>query len=105
MIGRRAFIGILGAGALAAPRVTSAQSRRNVARIGILGLGATSNMTGPQPRASTVDALLRGLRELGYVYGRDFVTEPRGADGKQERVPDLAGESVRLQVDVIVAPG
>jgi ABC-type uncharacterized transport system substrate-binding protein len=61
-------------------------------------------MTGPQP-APSVKALLRGVREFSYVYGRDFVTEPRGAEAKQERVPGLAAELVRLQVDVIVASG
>jgi putative ABC transport system substrate-binding protein len=45
------------------------------------------------------------LRELGYVYGEQFVTEPRGGEGKPERLPDLAAELVRLQVDVIVAAG
>ena len=56
-------------------------------------------MVGPQPRGSIVNALLRGLRELGYVYGEHFVTEPRGAEGKPERFPGLAAELVRLQVD------
>jgi putative ABC transport system substrate-binding protein len=45
------------------------------------------------------------LRELGYVYGEHFVTRPHGAEGRPERFPDLAAEMVRLQVDVIVAPG
>jgi putative ABC transport system substrate-binding protein len=45
------------------------------------------------------------LGELGYVYGRDFVTEPRGADDRPERIRDLATELVRLRVDVIVASG
>jgi putative ABC transport system substrate-binding protein len=45
------------------------------------------------------------LRELGYVWGEHFVTEPRGGEGKLERFPDLAAELVRLRVDVIVAAG
>jgi hypothetical protein len=45
------------------------------------------------------------LRELGYVYGEQFVTEARGGEGKPERLPGLAAELVRLQVDVIVAAG
>src|SRR6202035_1896013 len=73
--------------------------------IGMLGLSETSDMVGPQPRAPAHNALLRGLRELGYVYGEQFVTEPRGAAGKPERFPGLAAELVRLQVDVIVAAG
>jgi ABC-type uncharacterized transport system substrate-binding protein len=49
--------------------------------------------------------LLRGLNELGYVYGKDFVTESRGSGGRPERFPTLATELIRLQVDVILAPG
>jgi len=45
------------------------------------------------------------LRELGYVYGEHFVTEPRGGEGKPERFPALAAELVRRQVDVIVSAG
>jgi hypothetical protein len=52
-----------------------------------------------------VGALLRGLRELGYVYGKHFVTEPRGGGSRPELFPSLAAELVRLKVDVIVAGG
>ena len=103
---RRAFIGSLALGTLAAPHVARAQSARKVHRIGILSsTSATSDMVGPQPRSPSVNALLGRLRELGYVYGEHFVTEPRGGEGKPERFPDLATELVRLQVDVIVAAG
>ena len=103
---RRAFIGRLALGTLAAPRVTRAQPTRKVYRIGILSsFSTTSDMVGHQPRNPMVNALLRGLRELGYVYGEHFVTEPRGGEGKPERFPGLAAELVRLQVDVIVAAG
>ena len=40
-------------------------------------------MTGPEPQSPSVNALLQGLRELGYVYGRNFVTEPRGASRRR----------------------
>jgi putative ABC transport system substrate-binding protein len=102
---RRVFIGSLALGTLVVPRVTHAQAARKVYRIGILGLGQTSRLVGPQPQAPDINALLRGLRELGYVYGEQFVTEPRGSEGKPERFPTFAAELVRLQVDVIVAPG
>src|SRR5712692_54723 len=103
---RRAFIGSLALGTLAAPRAARAQSARKVYRIGLLSVIHTaSDMIGPQPRAPQVNALLRGLRELGYVYGEHFVTEPRGGEGGPERVPGLAAELVRLHVDVIVAAG
>jgi putative ABC transport system substrate-binding protein len=103
---RRAFIGSLALATLARPRAAPAQPARKVYRIGILGLGSpTSDMVGPQPQSESTAALLRGLRELGYVYGEHFVTEPRGGEGKPERFPNLAAELVRLQVDVIVAAG
>ena len=103
---RRAFVGSLALGTLVVPRVARAQPARKVYRIGILrSTGMTSDMVGPQPRDPFVNALLRGLRELGYVYGEHFVTEPRGAEGRPERYPSLAAELVRMQVDVIVAAG
>jgi putative ABC transport system substrate-binding protein len=103
---RRALIGSLALGILAVPHVAPAQPARKVYRIGILSsVSTTSDMVGPQPRSPFVNALLRGFRELGYVYGEHFVTEPRGGEGKPERFPNLATELVRLQVDVIVASG
>jgi putative ABC transport system substrate-binding protein len=103
---RRAFIGGLALGTLVVPRVTRAQPARKVYRIGILrSAEMTSDMVGPQPRNPSVNALLRGLRELGYVYGQHFVTEPRGGEGGPESFPSLAAELIRLQVDVIVAVG
>jgi len=50
-----------------------------------------------------LDAFLQGLRESGYIDGENMVLEVRAADGRQERLPDLASELVRLKVDVIVA--
>ena len=103
---RRAFIGCLAFGTLAAPHVVRAQPARKVYRIGILGSSISpSDMAGPQPRSPAVNALLRGLRELGSVYGEHFGTEPRSGEGKLERLPSLAAELVRLQVDVIVGAG
>lgn len=102
---RRLFIGPLALGALAAPRMTRAESPRYAYRLGILTLRATSDLVGPQPRSPSINALLRGLRELGYVYGEHFVTEARGGGGRPERFPSLAAELVRLRVDVILAAG
>ena len=103
---RRMFIGSLALGTFTVPRAPPAQPARKVARIGILtSTSMTSDMIGPQPRLPAVNALLRGLRELGYVYGEHFVTEPRGGEGRPERYAGLAAELVRLQVDVIVAGG
>jgi putative tryptophan/tyrosine transport system substrate-binding protein len=103
VIDRRAFIGSLFLGALAGPGGAPAQPARKVYRIGLLGAGQTSDMVGPQPRSAFISALLHGLRDLGYAYGEHFVTEARGAESKPARLPGLAAELVRLQVDVIVA--
>ena len=102
---RRAFIGSFAIGILAASRAAPAQPARKVYRIGILSLGVTSDLVGPQPRHAALNAFLRGLRELGYVYGEHFVTEPRGGESRPDRYRALAAELVHLQVDVIVASG
>ena len=66
---RRAFITTLALGTFAGPQVAPAQRTRKVYRIGILGSAMASEGVGPNPRSPSIDALLRGLRELGYVYG------------------------------------
>ena len=81
----------------AAPLAAEAQQAAQVARIGYL---ATNLATNPLLR----EAFRRGLRDLGYVEGRNLVIEYRGAEGKLERLPALAAELVTLKVDVIVAP-
>ena len=96
---RRAFFGSLVAFAMVS-RVAWAQPSRKIHRLGILSLGATSDIRDPSLRA-----LLQGLNDLGYVYRSDFVTEIRASEGKPERFPSLAAELIRLQVDVILAPG
>jgi putative ABC transport system substrate-binding protein len=100
---RRAFIGTLAGGLLAAPLVAQAQPGK-VWRIGVLGFApTTADMVGPDPKSPAINALVRGLRELGYVYGQPFVTEPRGAEGRPDRFPSLVDELIRLPVDVIIA--
>ena len=97
MTTRRAFIGTL-AGLLAAPLAAEAQQAARIPRIGWLGgsLAGKSHMT---------EAFLQGLRDLGYVEGRNVVIEYRDAEGKLERLPALAAELVALKVDVILAGG
>jgi putative ABC transport system substrate-binding protein len=80
---------------LAAPLATEAQEARKIARIGVLSSGAP-----PDP---FVEAFKQGLRELGYVEGRNISIEYRWAEGRNERLPGLAADLVRLKVDVIVA--
>jgi putative ABC transport system substrate-binding protein len=52
-----------------------------------------------------IDAFRQGLRELGYIEGKDIVLEIRGGGAKPDRLSDLAAELVRLKVDIIVAGG
>ena len=100
---RRTFVIRLGLGALITP---VAYAQPNVPRVGILHFATTtSDMLGPEPRHSSTAAFLAGMRELGYTYGRDFLTEPRGGEGKPELWPGQAAELTRLRVDVIVAAG
>jgi putative ABC transport system substrate-binding protein len=98
---------LIGAGGLwLTPLASHAQPARKVYRIGMLGVGAASaEMAGAKPAYPPSAALLAGLRELGYVYGETFVTEPRSAEGQVERFPGLVADLIRLQVDVIVAAG
>jgi len=102
---RRTFAIRLLAGVLASSSAIRAQVVRKIYRIGILGVGTTSDMAGAQPSWPSTKALLGGMRDLGYVYGEHYVTEPRGAGGNPDRYPALAAELVRLKVDVIIAGG
>jgi len=102
---RRRFLLTSLAGVLAGPLVAESQAGK-VYRIGILsGASPVSAMVGPNPASSSVSALLQRLRELGYVYGENLVTESRSAEGMPDRLPALAAELVRIPVDVIVASG
>jgi putative ABC transport system substrate-binding protein len=84
---------------IAAPLAVDAQPAGKVYRIGILeAIPAARN-------AANLDALRKGLRDLGYIEGRNLVLEYRSADGRAERFPDLAAELVRLRVDLIMARG
>lgn len=90
---RRRFL-LATAALFVAPLAAAAQKPRKVYRIGLL-----SNNRGPH-----LGAFARGLQDLGYTEGRNVVVELRSADGRSERLPDLAAELVRLEVDVLVAP-
>ena len=95
---RRAFLFALGAGALATPISSFAQQSSRIWRIGYLS---------PRVRMDSLPyerAFLQGMSELGYVEGKNVVVEWRFADGAYERLPYLAAELLRLNVDVIVAP-
>ncbi len=96
MITRRAFIGTLAGSLLAAPLAAEAEQAGKVYRIGYLG---------NQPSGPIMDAFLRGLRERGYVEGRNITIEYRWSQGNNDRFPALAAELASLKVEVIVAGG
>jgi putative tryptophan/tyrosine transport system substrate-binding protein len=90
---RREFVTLLG-GAAAWPLAARAQQPA----IPVIGLLSPESAT-----TGNVNGLHEGLRELGYVEGRDIRFEYRWAEGRYEQLPDFAAELVRLKVDVIVA--
>ncbi len=94
---RRKFLGTLASGLFAAPLAAEAQQAAKVPRIGFLlpNLAASPHL---------LEAFRQGLRDLGYVEGRNLLIEYRDAEGKPERLPALAAELVALKVDVILAP-
>src|SRR5215475_6964247 len=96
-IGRRKFLATLG-GAAAWPLVASAQDR-TVPLIGFL------NSASPSPFARLVDAFRQGLREGGYVEGRNVRIEYRWAEGQFARLPELAADLVHRRVSLIVVAG
>jgi putative ABC transport system substrate-binding protein len=94
---RRSVIGLILAlvlGCLVAPRAAAAQQPVKVHHIGVLMFTSY---------AAAIEELRQGLRELGYVEGRNLTLEVRTAEGRAERLADLAAELVRLPVDLIVA--
>jgi putative ABC transport system substrate-binding protein len=86
---RRTFVGVFGGGLVIARSVAKAQPAAKAYRVGFL-LGATAESV-----ASLFSAFDKGLRDLGYIEGRNLVFERRYADGNMERLPELAAELVR----------
>jgi putative tryptophan/tyrosine transport system substrate-binding protein len=80
--------------------LAEAQQSTKVARIGLL-----SGQRPPPPMPSAIEAFRQGLRELGYIEGRNILVEYRWAEGKVDRYATLAAEFVHLGVDVIVTQG
>ena|SRR2546426_10344220 len=90
---RRAFLGSLVLSVLAVP-LAAAQQAGRVYLIGFLSPSSPSDSRNP----ILLGALRQGLRELGYVEGQNIGIESRWAEGKYDRLPDLAAELVRLKV-------
>jgi ABC-type uncharacterized transport system substrate-binding protein len=93
---RRTFLAMVPASLLAAPFTVEAQQAGKVYRIGYLGFGT------PAASANRVEALRAGLRDLGYVEGKNLVIEFRWT-GTVEQMHEAAAELVRMKVDIIFA--
>ena len=96
---RRAFMAMLTGGIVVSPLAGEAQKAGKVYRVGFLGNSSAAL------KANLVGPFREGLRELGYVEGRNIVIEYRWAEGKYERFPALIAELAALNVDVIVTAG
>src|SRR5262249_57244447 len=79
--------------------LAEAQQAKKARRVGYLTAVSLS------ANAARIEAFRQGLRELGYVEGKNIIIELRGADEKPDRLPALAAELVRLKVDIVVSSG
>jgi hypothetical protein len=101
-IQNRKLVGIVAIGVAFAMSgaVATAQQATKVPRIGYLIGGSSLS-----PTSARIEAFRQGLRELGYVEGKNIIIEARYTDARPERLADLAAELVRLKVDIIMAQG
>src|SRR5258705_7723056 len=97
MITRRNIILSVGAGMLAAPVAVFAQ-REQLFRVGILASGSQRGS------ANLYGAFVQSLKDLGHVDGKTITFESRYADGNLDRLPALAGELIKSNVDILFAP-
>lgn len=98
---RRKLLAALGVCALGAPLASLAQRQGKVWRVGILSARYVPSLDADAQFA----AFFAGMRELGYIRGKNLAIEYRSADGDYERLPQLAANLVTLEVDVILVAG
>jgi ABC-type uncharacterized transport system substrate-binding protein len=96
---RRAFISLLGGAAVAWPLAARGQQPAKPARLGYIWIGPKDS------EHSTRDGLRQGLRDLGYMEGRDYVLEERYAESQPDRLPDIIAELLQLKVALFLSPG
>jgi putative tryptophan/tyrosine transport system substrate-binding protein len=94
---RRALLAVVAGAVVARPFASRAQQAGKVRRIGFL-------WDSPSAYGDAIEAFRRGLRDLGWIEGQNITIEYRWADGKPDRMRELAEELVRLEVDILVAP-
>jgi putative ABC transport system substrate-binding protein len=90
---KKILVSILAVVILAFVHPAEAQQSKKVSRIGYLSVSSPSAMAG------RIEAFRQGLRELGYVEGKNILIEWRSTEGKLDRLPDLAAELVRFKVE------
>jgi putative ABC transport system substrate-binding protein len=95
----RVFVWLVTTFMLATVSLAVAQQPTKIPRIGFLNAGS------PSAIAARLETFRQGLRELGYVDGKSIVIEHRSAEGKTDRLPELAVELVRLKVVIIFSTG
>jgi putative tryptophan/tyrosine transport system substrate-binding protein len=100
-MGKNVICLALGAMLLAASSPSESQQLRNVPRIGWLSPSSPSL----EPTPSRLKSFHQGLADLGYVEGKNIAIEYRYAEGKLDRLPELAAELVHLKVNIIVTTG
>jgi putative tryptophan/tyrosine transport system substrate-binding protein len=101
---RRDFIAAVGGAALANVHPGHAQQAERVYRVGwVVSTAPLSELTGQNPINPQTKAFVGGMRDLGYIEGKNLVIERRSAEGKFERLPDIIRELIALNVDVIVS--
>src|ERR1700675_134318 len=96
---RREFIGLLGGAAASWPLAARAQQVTKPARLGYIWIGAKDS------EHSTRDGLRQGLRDLGYLEGRDYVLEERYAESQQDRLRGIIADLLQLIVALFLSPG
>jgi putative tryptophan/tyrosine transport system substrate-binding protein len=99
-MGKKTFVMLLATLFLTTVPLSQAQQPTKIPHIGYLTGGAAASST-----SSNIGAFRQGLRELGYIEGKNIIIEYRGADGKMERMPELIAELIGLGVSVIVTSG
>jgi putative ABC transport system substrate-binding protein len=105
-VDRRAFIGSLAGSLLAAPMVVGALLMPSEAeQSGLPRIGWLGNWAPPPPPVNPLDGFLEGLREAGYIEGQNVIIEYRWAEGRLDRLTDLARELAALKVDVFMVAG
>jgi putative tryptophan/tyrosine transport system substrate-binding protein len=97
---RREFITLIGGAVLGWPLATRAQQAAPIARLGFLSSASAASIY-----KKYFDELRAGLHELSYVEGQNLIIESRWAEDEYDRLPQLAGGLVRLNIDVLITHG